>query len=608
MSSPSRWKRLRHRFYSYYYRLKYFPFIEERKARRRERQGSLYSHEDRGFIVIQIDALAHDDLLRAMERGFTPNLKRLLERDRWELRRFPAGLPSATPAAQAAIFYGTKDRIPAFRFYEKAERRVIIGSKPADVQHIRDRLPADGILRNGSGYVNIYDGGADRAVFTLAAREKQRFLEKMGGGRLALLLLLHPLRAVRMVFASMWEYLLEEWYRLISQIRGTYTYYWWYLPLLHIGSNVVLRELQTIAVLLDIYVGVPAIYTTYNSYDEFAHHFGPRSHPAYASVRALDRRIGEILRMLRRVPGRPYDIYILSDHGQTPSIPYRVEYGETLGDTVIAAAKHGVLVMAGTGDYAPDTKDVVDFLAQELEEVSEKSGFAARRAGLRIGRWLRSQYGIFPLVAENVKESDETQLVVTYSSSLAHLYWTDPARPLTFDEIREDPDRRGLYYFLIAHSGIGLVITRMLDGAHVESLTGRALITANGEMEVLAGEDPLVHYARSVAERRAIAQLAQWSNSGDLILFGAYDPKRDVCICFDDQVGAHGAMGGVQSWPFLLTPRGLVPQDYRIDDPLDLHWLFRRYSERVELPVAPHAPANESPRPDAIGVVRAPNS
>src|SRR5690606_31269631 len=215
----------------------------------------------------------------------------------------------------------------------------------ADVQYIRDRLPRDGILRGGSSYVNIYDGGAARAAFTLSAIKPQKIFEKMGGGRVGLLLLLHPIRLLRIILASAWEYVREEWERLVSQIKGTYTYYWWYLPFLHIGTNVVLRELQTLSVLLDIYVGVPAIYTTYNVYDEFAHHFGPRSRAAYRSIRALDRRIAEILRMLRRVPGRPYDIYILSDHGQTQAIPYRVEYGETLGDTVVDAAQQGVLVL-----------------------------------------------------------------------------------------------------------------------------------------------------------------------------------------------------------------------------------------------------------------------
>ncbi|MBI4410302.1 MAG: alkaline phosphatase family protein [Gemmatimonadetes bacterium] len=572
----SRLRRLRRALYRLYYRAKYLPFAAERRRRRAEAVEGDVASLPRGFIVIQIDALAHEDLERALRRGYVPHLKNLLEQRGWELRRFPAGLPSATPAAQAAIFYGTKERIPGFRFYEKAERRVLIGSQPAAMQFIRDRLPRDGILRGGSGYANLFDGGADRAIFTLSLRRPQPLFAKMGGGRLALLLLLHPVRVVRMVLSSIWEYVLEEWDRLWSQIRGQYTYYWWYLPFMHIGANVILRELQTLAVLLDIYTGVPAIYTTYNLYDEFAHHFGPSSRPALKNLRALDRRIGEILRMLRRLPGRPYDVYILSDHGQTPAVPYRIAYGETLGDTVLDAVRHGVRVLAGIGAYAPPG-EAMDFLVRELEQISAESGRPTRQLGLRLSRWLRKQYRLFPLLAETVRVAEAEHIVLTYSSSLAHLYWTDPPRPLGFDEIRADLHRRALYYFLVAHRGIGLVATRMQDGAHVEGTVGRALVTPAGEIEVLSGQDPLPFYATTPVERRAIVHLVQLPNAGDLVLFGAYDPGRDLCICFDDQVGAHGALGGRQFWPFLMAPQGVIPARHRIEDPLDLHPLFARY-------------------------------
>lgn len=558
------------RLYALYYRIKYHPFHAERRRRREE--------ERRGFLVIQVDALAYDDLVTAMKRGYAPTLKRLVDQG-WSLRKYPAGLPSATPAAQAAIFFGNKDAIPAFRWYEKETGRVIVGSKVADVQVMRDRLPAEGVLKGGHGYVNIYDGGADRAIFTLAARTPQRFLEKMGGARVGLLLLLHPFRAIRMVTDSILQYMREEVERLIGQIKGQFTYYFWYLPFLHIGTNVVLRELQTLAVLLDIYTGVPAIYTTYNVYDEYAHHFGPASRAALSSVRGVDRRIRHMLRILHRLPGRPYDVYIWSDHGQTPSVPYRVAFGETLGDTIVGAARHGVLVMAGFGDYSPADPDAMNFLIAELEEVSATSSRPARNLGLRLGRWLRSRYSIFPLIAESVKVHQEEKIVVTYSSSLAHVYWTEPKRPIPLDEIRQDPDKRALYYFLIAHKGIGVVITRILDGAHAESMDGRALIMPDGEMEVLEGEDPLRDYAANEVDRRAVAHLARQPNAGDLILFGAYDPNKDVCICFDDQIGAHGAMGGRQSWPFVIAAPGLVPDDYVINDPMDLHPLLRRYSE-----------------------------
>ncbi|HLU25489.1 MAG TPA: alkaline phosphatase family protein [Longimicrobiales bacterium] len=567
----SLWRRLRRALYRAYYAAKYLPFAAERRARREDTR--------RGFVVIQIDALAHEDFQRALEQGYVPNLKRLIDRHGWELRRYPAGLPSATPAAQAAIFHGTKDRIPAFRFYEKELRRVVIGSQQASMQLIRDRLPEDGVLSGGSSYVNLFDGGANRAVFTLAAKRPEPLFRKLGGARILLLLALHPIRILRMLFVSVLEYLREERDRLLSQIRGESTFYWWYLPFLHIGSNVILRELQTLAVLLDIYTGVPAIYTTYNAYDEFAHHFGPSSRTALKSLRALDRRIGEILRMIRRLPGRPYDLYVLSDHGQTPSIPYRVRYGETLGDTIAAAARYGVEVVASTGEFGPP-KETMEFLIRELEEVAATSVLPTRQLGLRFGRWLRRHYSIFPLVAETMRVVESHQLVITYSSSLAHLYWTEPTRPLSFDEIRADPDRRALYYFLVAHRGIGLVITRILDGAHVESARGRALIDAGGNATVLDGDDPLRHYAESEVERRALVHLAQLPNSGDIILFGAYDAEEDRCICFDDQVGAHGALGGRQFWPFILTPPGLIPRDYRIDDPLDLHPLFSRYSRK----------------------------
>ncbi len=568
--------RLRHRFYRAYYRLKYLPFAGERRA---------HHSADRGFVGIQIDALAADDFQAAIEQGHMPFLRRLIERDGWEVRRFPAGLPSATPAAQAAIFHGVKDRIPAFRFYEKRDRRVIIGSQPSSMQYIRDQLPDQGILTGGSSYVNLYDGGADRASWTLSDRNRQPFLTSLGGRRILLLLLLHPVRVLRMLGAILVEYVREEKDRLISQLRGQSTYYWWYLPFLHIGTNVVLRELQTLSVLLDVYVGVPAVYTTYNAYDEFAHHFGPSSRTAYKSLRALDRRIKEVFTLVNRMPGRTYDIYILSDHGQTPSIPYRIRYGETLGDTINDAAKQGVMVLARTGEYAPP-RETVEFLVRELEGgAASTSSRTARKAGFGLGRWLRKHYKVFPIVAEVVRPLAEHDLVVTYSSSLAHVYWTDPPKPLRFDEVRDDPNRRSLYYFLVAHRGIGVVLTRMLDGVHAESNRGRAILTGDGDLEVLSGEDPLAVFATGTIERTAILHLVRLENAGDLVLFGAYEPEDDLQICFDDQVGAHGALGGRQFWPFFMSAPGLVPDRYPIDDPLDLHPLFARYP--LQSPVEP---------------------
>lgn len=45
---------------------------------------------------------------------------------------------------------------------------------------------------------------------------------------------------------------------------------------------------------LDVVRGVPAIYTTYLSYDEVAHHAGPDTPDALNTLRSLDRQIRRI--------------------------------------------------------------------------------------------------------------------------------------------------------------------------------------------------------------------------------------------------------------------------------------------------------------------------
>ena len=97
---------------------------------------------------------------------------------------------------------------------------------------------------------------------------------RLGGTRMALLILLHPLRVARMLLQGVGEWLREEWERARGEWAGRVTHAEGIFPFLRIFTNVVVRELQTIAILLDVYLGVPVIYSTFMQYDELAHHFG----------------------------------------------------------------------------------------------------------------------------------------------------------------------------------------------------------------------------------------------------------------------------------------------------------------------------------------------
>ena len=541
----------------FYYRAKYGLFKREKRP-----------HDGRrGLIMLQVDALAYSDLRRAIDRGYCPTIQKLLtEDDAFELRRWFCGLPSATPYCQAGIFHGENSGIPAFRFYDKPARSVVTCNAPQGVQYIRDRITSPGALAGGSSYVNLIDGDASTVAFTVATREKMTVYQRLGGKRMAMLILLHPIRVLRMLVQSVFEYLLEEWERLAGEISRRVTHSEGIFPFIRILSNVIIRELQTMAILLDVYLGVPVIYSTFMQYDELAHHFGPSSRQALADLRRTDARIAEIWRMARVAGGRQYDLVILSDHGMTPAQSYRVKFGESLGVTVEKMLDGAVLAShSERSEYSDIGSEVIEAVA-----VITPPDQARTRRMLRSAKnWLRSRYGLREIIIpEKYRVAATHDVVVTYSSCLALLYFADDERRLELSDILGDSRRLALYQGLLAHLGIGLIATLDSGAVHVESRRGKARIR-DAKLEILEGRNPMDVYGTATYVLRAVESLVSQPNAGDCVLFGAYD-GYDI-ISFDDQVGAHGSAGGDQVYPFLITPSWLSVSSEVLEDARDIH-------------------------------------
>jgi hypothetical protein len=540
--------------------------------------------------MLQIDALAYSDLRRALELGYCPTISRLL-RESFELRRWFCGLPSATPYCQAGMFYGENDGIPAFRFYDRKARKVITCNAPHGVQYIRDRIHAPGALAGGSSYVNLLDGDAQTVAFTVATREKMSVYRRLGGTRMALLILLHPIRMVRMMLQGAREWFLEEWERTRGELAGRVTHAEGIFPFIRILSNVVIRELQTMAILLDVYLGVPVIYSTFMQYDELAHHFGPSSKQALADLRRTDARIAEIWRMAQLAGGRGYDLVILSDHGMTPALSYRVRYGESLGATVQRllneAPAAGAPPARALASYAVDTEysDIGPEVVEAFAQLTPAS-FGARRVIRRFRDWLRSRYGLREIIFPEKYRVDTTNdVVVTYSSCLALVYFAESEERLTLGRILADPRWARLYSQLVAHPGIGLVATLIDDDVSLASKHGRGTLR-NGQIVAVTGENPLKVFGTEPYVLRAVESLVHQHNAGDIVLFGAYD-SYDI-ISFDDQVGAHGSAGGDQMYPFIISPRSLGLAGEALEDARDIH---RTVLARYAAANAPGAPA-----------------
>src|SRR5438874_10481626 len=84
----------------------------------------------------------------------------------------------------------------------------------------------------------------------------------------------------------------------------------------------VVRELTVYAVLTDMLKGRAAVYATFSSYDEVAHHSGLERADTLEALRKLDQQFGRIERARRFAP-RPYKLVVLSDHGQTQGATFK---------------------------------------------------------------------------------------------------------------------------------------------------------------------------------------------------------------------------------------------------------------------------------------------
>ena len=96
---------------------------------------------------------------------------------------------------------------------------------------------------------------------------------------------------------------------------------------------VIVRDLIVFGVLTDMMRGRPAVYATFSSYDEVAHHSGLERADTLEALRKLDQQFGRIERARRYAP-RPYEIVVLSDHGQTQGATFKQRNGYGLDELV----------------------------------------------------------------------------------------------------------------------------------------------------------------------------------------------------------------------------------------------------------------------------------
>lgn len=556
-----------------------------------------------GFIIIQADGLAYDHLVQAMARGAAPHIKRLIGDGRLRLASWRCGLPSTTPAVQAGIMFGRNWDIPGFRWYDKRRRRGIVCKLPAAVQNLQKRIAdgRSGILTGGSSYYNMFDGGAEWSVFTLSALRTPRFFEGVRGLGLALLFLLSPLRVLRVIRLAIWNYLLDVARRFIAIFRpSVYRPFDLLSPMAHIFTHVLFQEIITFGVQMDIYRGAPAIYLNNVVYDEIAHDVGPTHPTAFKAIKGIDRQVQQIDTMVRRYAQRPYDLYILSDHGMSPSVPFKQRFSLSLGDFILQQIGEPLALDErwGAPGYAVNQ---ANYLLEELrgleEHLSRRSATVVRAARLYLGRRLPRDLTDEPQALSSVLDRDSpgdrerdqwnrerhSDVAVRVSGSLAHVYFNLSDQKLNLSDIAL------LYPTLLArlieHPGIGLVVGR--EDEETVMMGSKGTLVMDGAVGRQQGSNPLEGLSDPDERARWIHHVASFPRSGDLVLLGAW--KTGKVVTFEDQIGTHGGLGGPQEKPFILYPAEMEWPTGIINNPCDLYPIFARYSAQPDADAEPEA-------------------
>src|SRR5213076_2068608 len=120
-------------------------------------------------------------------------------------------------------------------------------------------------------------------------------------------------------------------------------------PFMRAAMCVVVRDLIVYGVLSDMMKGRPAVYATFSSYDEVAHHAGLERADTLEALRKLDQQFGRIARACRYAP-RPYELVVLSDHGQTQGATFKQRNGYSLADLVSRSLDDATVTAYAGGD------------------------------------------------------------------------------------------------------------------------------------------------------------------------------------------------------------------------------------------------------------------
>lgn len=527
--------------------------------------------QDKGLVIIEIDGLAKDILQHAIDDGYMPTLETWIKKGNHRLYAWNCGLPSQTSAIQSTILYGNNPGIPAFRWYEKENNRLVVSNHLYDTADLEKRFETeDSLLKgNASSIGNMFSGGAKKSVMTMSEITQVRSLPKRSGHFYNFFL--NPYNFTRTFFLMLLEFFREIFQSLYQRFSSDQ-------PHLHRNllfavertiSSVLLRELTTHILIEDLFKGYQTIYATYVGYDVVAHQAGPSSPSAMSVLRSLDKQLQRI-EYASKFTNRKYEFILISDHGQSQGWTFKQKFGQTL-ESLINDVLQNKYTVSDAGD-SEERKGYVNTLLTEALRPHFRMQQTAKRLYAQM-KQPGEEYQYFDFPTQQNKYT-KTDIVVCTSGNLGLVYFTNIKTRLTFEEIIVQYP--GFLETMASHPGIGLILVN-------SSFHGAIVFSAKGinylEKGYVEGLDPLTDYEPYAREH--LLELNSFQHTGDLVIISKYDPSTRETSAFEELIGHHGGLGGLQTQPFLL-----IPASFSISEPItnakEMHNALKEWQKQLQ--------------------------
>jgi putative membrane protein len=501
-----------------------------------------------GVIFLEIDGLSAPVLRRAIEKGQMPTLARWLEKGTHRLIEWECDLSSQTAASQAGILHGNNFDIPAFRWYEKDNKRIMVSNHPRHTAEIERRMSnGNGLLvKEGASRGNMFSGDASDVMFTFSTLTGLSRIHTKNYYHY----FINPYNFARMIELFIWDIILEKYaawkQRLMDERprikrRGAY-------PILRAFTTIFLRELSIYMLIGDMFKGIPSAYTTFVGYDEVAHHSGIERPDAIDVLTKLDHQFARLEEAANQSP-RQYHFVVLSDHGQSQGATFRQRYDMTLEEFVrkLVSEQHTV----ESTEHASEGWGSLNAFLTEFMKNEERLASRILRGIIKprtySGSVILGPDHRYYVHEKRFIEKKAAEVVVLPSGNLGLVYFTNWKERLSYEKIKENFPN--VIPGLIEHPGIGFIMVRSEgNGPMVIGANGTQFLE-NGRVE---GNDPLKNFSPNAPEH--IKRSDTFPHVPDILVNSLYDPEADEVAAFEELVGSHGGLGGYQSLPFVLYP------------------------------------------------------